>query len=182
MFDSVMGVGKTPQITADVTYNPYSVTFDDITPAIMGKSVIGANTTESGSLINVLNPNFDFIANEPYAMSCTGTNTNYITWDLGRSLFLRGVSLYYDSAPGTINTGTHLIFQYSTDGINWISVETTTNNTAAQVFYFRTYTSIQCRYIRFECLLNTAGSATKMVLRQLKAWVDSNQTFRTSAY
>jgi hypothetical protein len=177
MYDPIMGVGKTPQITQDVTnINPYGIVLDDITPLIFPRESFETDwTVTAGSIINPITNGFDYVANVAYSVhkaTSIPARTANIIYDLGKSLSLRGIVAYalLDQASGT---GT-VYFEGSNDG--------TTYETFTSYAFFdgEQTTSIgdkRLRYLRIR-LLGDAGSVLNFTLNRLQLQIDSNQLIR----
>lgn len=147
-FDTIMQVGKTPQVTADIAINPYTLQ-DDVT--YLAFPTLSGGTPAGGSLLNVINPNFDYITYIACQVNSIGGTTFRVLFDLGKSLQLRGVLLYFadvQAGGGALSTGT---IECSKNGIDWellqsytfpaVGVNTTTEHTFTtqdkEMRYFR---------------------------------------------
>lgn len=162
-FDPIIQAGSIPQVTQDVNINPYGILGDDVTNLVSATSVVTFGT-EFQSLVNVLNPSFNyavynFAPEEAYriATSAGGPTNAIITFDLGRKLQMRAVSVFWgwdDST--TVGAGT-LAFAVSSDGTNFTTVQTfaLAAGATAQHTTFTT-TDRELRYLRVT--FTTAGA------------------------
>lgn len=97
MFDTIMGVGRSPQITKDYISNNFSTLETDIAP--MCRIVYGgapsAAYTVTGTISNIIDESFD--ANNisiQYSVTTLGASTEYAAnvIDLGREFFIKQVT------------------------------------------------------------------------------------------
>ncbi len=172
VFDTVMGVGKTPQITQDISLNPYNAYFDDVAGLIGLDLSLGANTTIQGNIFNFLNPNVSYwdiaattVTNFVHAVA--GTDTTIFTLNLGKELIIRNIGLYI-FCNGTNTTA----LQISRDGRTWETLQTFASG--GGVYTQATYTDKIFKFLRFSIALN--GSASTEI-KHLEMRIDSKQLF-----
>lgn len=176
-FDYVMGVGKTPQITQDVsTINPYSITQDEIAGYSVITRVLGANTIENGSPLNIINPYFDYVTNTAYSMgnASPGLNTTgTLNIDIGKELILRSFQMYCTLSDTVPPLNITVTVSSSRDGIRFIQLESVTPSNSSYTF---TYTDVLARYFKFEVTLNSGGTGScAITFNQLSIKIDSKQ-------
>jgi len=172
VFDMLLGMGKLPRVTSDVTaINPLNLYLDDVTGLAVPKVTLGNNTTLSGSILNVLNPNFDYTNNLAFQIEVTvvGPETTTILLDLGKALFLRGTTIFY----GTGGTGTEdVTTAVSVDGTNF----TTLKNINTNGDYTDVHTDQFYRYLRMTIAITGNGvTPSNFELRTIQLKLDSKQ-------
>lgn len=177
MFDPILGMGKTPRITQDVTtLNPYSIYMDDISALAFVTSTLGAGFTKTGSELNVCNPNFDYVNNEALGFNAaggTGATTCTLLLDLGKELVIRGTTFYFSVGPSDAGNKVTTV-QVSKDNVTYTTLETVTTTETAATFYTKTYPDQSYRYLKISFTKdNTVG--TSLSVRQIVLKVDSKQ-------
>jgi len=166
MFDAIMGVGKTPEITKSFTSNPYQTIGEEVTNvSVITTQLSGNHSITEGSIINITNPFFDYVANNALVISRTtmGSGTSYLTIDLGRELVLRAIEMYFENGGYTTETIT-VACQTSKDGTIYeedsdIASDSDTGGTE----YTKVWKDKVCRYIRIR-LTSAGGAATPAVI------------------
>jgi hypothetical protein len=179
MWDSIMNVGKTPQITSDMVTNPYFNGVDDISHLLFGYvAQLGNTTSFKGNINAVTNPNFFYdIAGGVYAVLFTcgnaGTDT-ILQFDIGRKLIIRGISLFYGENDGGVNVTVNL--ETSEDGANWV---TQSSMLASGVNVGNTLTArdVIASKIRIRLSMPSGLGATYIYLNNLKVLMSRIQTF-----
>jgi len=175
----LLGAGKTPQVTQDAVVNPLTIPYDDITPMAFIYSSLASNWSASGSPLNVTNPNYDYVTNAPYTITkaaVIANDTSYVYIDIGKILYLRGVTLFWSATGGAAAVLT-VTPQYSEDGTLW------TNLAAATTFSPNASVSQEInksklRFIRFKLDYNDgAGTGATFILRRIYLQLDSIQMF-----
>lgn len=178
MFEPIMGVGKTPMITEDITnLNPYGIANDEIASYCVLTTVLGGTTpVEAGSVLNIINPFFDYSNNTAYAVS-NGTpglaSTVKLTIDIGKRVILRSFELYcsfVDTAPPLAMS---VAVSYSYDGVTYIPLQTVFPTNTDYTFK---YTDLAARFFKVDCNLSPGGTGVATIkFNQLSIKADSKQ-------
>lgn len=173
VFDHVMGVGKTPQVTQTPLINPYSLQFDDITAMAFPVVSLGAGSSvvNNNPVFNITNPNLDwyFIASSGFSIfqinkTSGGFAVSTITWDLGKEIIVRGISSNYNSSNDSVVT-----LQGSSDGLTWENYASSAANGTTSL----TISDKKFRYLRYS--LNIQGTTGGVDIRFLKLQADTKQ-------
>jgi hypothetical protein len=183
-FDVILGMGKTPQITEDIAINPYSLYLDDVTGLIVPTATLDAGLTTEGSLINPLNPNFDYITNNPYAITNDqqGAKTAVVKLDFGKKIIARGITILFSlgKSPAQVNGGSvsTITISASSDGSTYTDLETI-SNTTTETNFTKTYTFQTLRSIKITHN-STCGAfqCSRFILKSLNIKLDSIQYLR----
>lgn len=183
-FDIILGMGKTPQVTEDIAINPYSLYLDDVTGLIVPTATLDAGLTTEGSLINPLNPNFDYINNNPYAITNDeqGTQTGIVNLDLGKKIITRGITILFSlgrspaqAGGGSVST---ITISATSDGSTYTDLETI-SNTTTETNFTKTYTFQILRGIRITHNSTCgANQCSRFILKSLNIKLDSIQYLR----
>lgn len=184
-FDSIMGVGRSPQITKDFVINPYSFSQLDIAPNSIVKIDSAAGSTgEIGKPKNVVDSSFttDDLAYSFSTTDTSGTNKSvFFIFDLGREFFIRDASfnLQVDITNMTLgSTNTSARKEISNDGLTWTSINadmiasivgTYLYNATYQMRYFK------ARFLRIEHIYNVTSGYIKVNLFKFVANLDNLQ-------
>lgn len=176
VYDPVMNVGKTPQITSDLAINPLNI-YDDVTPLCFPiLDISGGGITVTGSLVNVINPNFDYNANTAFNGSANATRSFVITFDLGKTLVLRGILLYFQMQGASGTDSTNVVIDISSDGINYITLETVIKGSGTQNFT-KTYTDTQLRVLRLTVNIVSGGNTAGFTFNTMQLKMSPVQRF-----
>jgi len=136
-FDAILGVGRTPQITNDLYFNPYAIDIDKIqnySPLVRKITITDDAGTTDGAFPDRLNNLISQTSLETdysiYRSVATAGNTFDIDFDTGRNLYFDKIGISY-STTGDGDTMSITIMA-SDDGANFttISSETVTVATA----------------------------------------------------
>lgn len=185
MWDPIMQVGKTPQITADANLNPYTIAQDDISQLAFPYLVsAGSSITFTGSVLNLTNQFYDYSVTDTIDLwdsSGAGSSSDtIITFDLGKAINVRGVSLLIASDRNSTDSNSTVYLEGSQDGITWIELDSRINpNTSGT----KTFYTMQASDSRFKTLRIRvdwsagSGGAHHVYLERLRIWVDSKQYF-----
>jgi len=170
VYDAIMGVGKTPQITADVLVNPYSLQYDDVTQLAFPQVTLGGGMSEINTVLNVTNPNVDYayLAASGFATyqinkTTAGTTTAYITYSFGKDMIFRGSTFYYNSS------GSVITIQSSFDGVNWFDVTSTSSDGNHTLLL----TDLRFKFIRIKA--DITGTTGGTDFRLVKFQTDTKQ-------
>jgi len=180
MFDSVMGVGKTPLVTESITTNPYTISNDDISQlAFITIDTVGTNVSATGTPLSLTDSFFDYITNPAITLTqpAPGTSTNtHIIANFGKSIYMRGISLYFTWTRNDVVAAVYL--ETSTDGANWTVEESLSLSAGAGEETF-TVDDANARLLRIRVTWNvgSGGGPTVIYLRKLRVWIDSKQQF-----
>jgi len=175
MWDSLNGVGKTPQVTADISLNPYSLNYDDVL-GLITPTVTITGGIQAGSIVNVLNPNFDYVSLTPFRFSANSNQSAVITFDLGRNLNLRGTLLYFQLDGGSGTDNTNAVIEGTSDGLTFETFETITKGSGTQL-YTKTYLDKKYRYLRITINLVSAGNTAGFTFNTAQIKISNLQTF-----
>lgn len=169
VFDPIMNVGNIPQVTQDIAVSPLTLS-DDISSLIFAQFTLGSGCTSSGTFLGILN-NFD-LTNIFFGITnpTAGSRTSTVLLDLGKTLQLRGVSLYF-SLEGA--TGQTVTLAYSSDNVNYTTYDTATNG-SIPLYFNSTGAGFRARYLRFTIVQTPSGTIN---FRNCKVQLDSVQRF-----
>lgn len=187
MFDYLMQVGKTPTVTQDLSLNPLGMNMDDISNFAVVYMVQGTTATRiQGSPINLTNPFFNYFPTTLTAAGndglrieydSVGTDTN-IYIDFYKSIYIRGVSLYFTSLVQSGRVGITVNLQTSQDGQTWTTISTH-NCAVSTAIQHKTIEglNLQGKSVRIN-IQNVGGTSTSIIyLQKLRVWIDNKQTF-----
>jgi hypothetical protein len=180
MWDPIMQVGKTPQITADITSNPYlTPSSEEITSVLYLYATLGSGATiQSGTSVLAITDQFiDYLTGTPCIVNINQANpsTSYVTADIGKNVFIRGITLYFSKAGSTAG-GNSITLEISDDGTNWSTLQTL-GLTALNVEDTFNQNNVRGRYLRIRMEYGGGGSNLGITLRKLRVWLDSKQNF-----
>lgn len=163
VFDPIMQVGKQPQITEDIRASPLAFG-DDISSIAAVSTRFSAAFTQTGSVLNILNPNFDYVSFTAYQATTTATDqrTAEVVFDLGREVNIRYAVIYW--AMSDENSNASATIDISSDGSIWINKETQSTDGT----YTSTVLDSVFRYFRIKFTPSaSAGSKTLTVNRAI---------------
>lgn len=176
MFDPVLNAGKTPQIGSDVNINPLGI-YDDVTPlAFPILDISGGGFTITGSLVNVLNANFDYNSATAFNGTASANRTMIITFDIGKSLILRGILLYFQMQGASGTDGSNVVIEVSSDGSNYITLETVVKGSGTQNFT-KTYTDAQVKILRLTVNIQSGGNPAGFTFNTMQLKMSPVQRF-----
>lgn len=114
VFDYIMSVGRTPQLTQDVNINPYSAYNDDLCQGgtISYSLTTGGTGTITGDIQNCINPNYSDVF-PIYSYSLNDVATSQILIDLKRVV---GVGKQYIDLRTSRTDGSNPIITITIDG------------------------------------------------------------------
>jgi len=182
MWDPIMQVGKTPQITSDANLNPYSISQDDISQLFyIFLSQTGTGSTATGSALNLTNTYYDYTVTPALRINQSGTGgtDTIVTADCGKVLNVRGISLMIQHNHMSVDRDATIYIEGTEDGINWIQyisypipdVLTDTQDTLSM-------SDKRFKTMRIRIAYSGAlGGAFYLDLNKLRIWVDSKQYF-----
>lgn len=130
MYDYVMGVGRSPQVTQDAIINTYSAYNEDIAQYGTISGSLGAfMTISSGIYENLINPNYtDTAPPLVYSLDAATSGNATIIIDLKRRIGLGKYDLDIDgSYTATNNPTISITFSVSDDNISYQTIYTTTS-------------------------------------------------------
>lgn len=161
-----MGVGIEPQVTQDVTINPY--TLNDDVSYLVGFSYAAGGMTVAGTPLTFLNPAYDFVNLQNFQFASTGgsSQTATLTLDLGKILSLRSIMFYFSTqavAGAAVTT-----LSMSSDGATWTTLETYSEGTGVEKFVNFIHGDKSCRYLRFTFVDGGSGGFIRFKAGQLK--------------
>lgn len=170
MYDYIMSVGKTPQITEHLryAYSPTSVLTEDIT-SIAVASETTSITNLQGSIFNITNPAYDYTIPQ-CARYYMGTGTATITYNFTNITALRGITVYYYTTTGGVSTGT-IAFDGSSDGITWENYETA--NVLVNTNSTKVYQDKEIKYFRI--VITLSGAAAEVGIRAVRFIMNSEK-------
>lgn len=171
--EAVMGVMKIPQVTADINLDPYLYAQGDITNMVAPHSLINTDPLPTdGSMLNPINPAFDYVTYVAFSVGGTTTSTNpvYITYDLGKNINVRALSIYFEM---TTASSQRIVIQVSSDGVNWIDKKTYDDVTAPETALI---TDSQVRYFRIK-YTRSAGARSDTYIHSISVKINPLQRF-----
>lgn len=166
MWDSIMQVGKTPQITANLSLPPYTSVGEEITNNVVVYYSSATNYTGyAGGLVDLNYPTSYVITfNSP------GDFVD-VRFDMRRKLIIRAVVITYTIAFG--GEGGTINFQISNDNSNWTTVAT--QSIGGSIVNTLSITDKEFRYFRIECTSIGGAGSTTLTLDKLRFFIDSTQ-------
>lgn len=173
MYDAIMGVGRSPQITSDIVLNPYSLGKTDISE-IASLNTEATNTdinTKTGNIRDIINENFDSSSGNAYSMTsdveAAGTNIGLsLILDFQKVIYVHSVeyklTVAHSAAAGG---GTHNPLgdnvQFSNDGVNWSNsgINNYANGSFSNTIYQKKF-----RFVKFSYSWRANSDATSITL------------------
>lgn len=177
MFDPIMQVGKEPQYTMDSSVNPLGF-YDDVTQLAFGQRTLIAGVTESGSIVNVTNPSFNYgevgVTTLGYRRTDVAVaDAVVMLWDVGRSLNLRGITVVYDFSGAAVN---ELVIELSSDGVGYVEVSRLGPGNGTFLEFTTTFADRQVRFLRMTW--HTGGAGEKILnMRMMRLQINNVQRF-----
>lgn len=157
-FDYILGVGRTPKITEDITSQPYTIITSNIAKAAT-LSKTSQLSTYTGTMNNIIDE--DYPSNVESITYLVGV-TKIITADLKRIMFMKKIKIDYKITTFGGTSVNRLVFDISNDGISWTTI--INSNITANTDIATLETNFQkCRFIRFGVDTVTGGTVTTQI-------------------
>lgn len=175
-FDPILGVGRSPQVTADVIVNSYAIQNIDIASSSKTDTSYSAGVSSSGFITDIVNDNFDLSSGDAYRIVfnslTTGTHTAKLTFDLSKIVFVKQIDILSDYTTGTGITGgfTQLYIETSLDGNTWTLLNDPVQNKS---FYYK-----KLRFLRFNIIFTVSSGTSSnwyISVNKLKIFLDNIQ-------
>jgi len=185
-FDSILGVGRSPQVTADLILSPYALINSDISNSAEVTEVLDTITAPAGDKKNIVNPDFDSTTFAAYQLVVNHTvnelRTNVLTFDFSKIIYMRNLLFTFATTrPGTSSFTITIACDYSTDGIRWLPLNQISHKTPTSLIddYVYGLSFFQTRFIRFTITSNisvgTTPNSITVDIFSLKAIMDNLQ-------
>lgn len=186
MWDPIMAVGKTPQVTESLAANPITSQGDEITQGLY-LTLSGQYDTLVGSVLAVTDPFFDYVGSDAmvWTNKINASNTSdtvTLTIDLGKLVYLRGITLYMVADTGGNANTTYFYLEGTQDGTTWTSLD---EELYAGNILTNQEITLQCsqayaRTLRLRCEYQRVAGVTTVIttkIKKLRVWLDSKQSF-----
>lgn len=122
-FDPIIGMGRSPMVTQDFITDPLGVGYD--VTYLSQPFEQSLQMSPSGSLLAPINPNFDYLANNPYKMERNGTTqTNIFGYNYNKVIIMNSINILYSASA--VGATCNILIDISADGVNYETIENTT--------------------------------------------------------